>query len=424
MTNVIVAMLGARRHYAVPRLLHEAGLLARFFTDSYSGNKPWLRRMVQAIPDKSRPANLDRWLGRADATLPPERVVSFEGLGWWYARERRRGGNNVRYVSDEATRRFHQQIIANPAFSEGQIVWGFNGASLDLFRAAKERGKRCVLDQTSYPKRLTAELVRSQLRRWPDWDRYEDRLLEAQRNAARGVVREETEWALADRIVGGSEFVREGLIAMGVPAAKIHVVPYGVDPNSYSAVGHTMKEITSDKPGQPLRVLFAGKVGVWKGAPDLLEALGYLPSGCVEARLVGRIDLHVDKLSKLPSAVEFLGAVPRARMAELYRWADVFVCPSISEGSAGVTYEALMSGLPVIATPNAGAPVRDNVDGMLVPIRDAQALATALKRYLDEPELLHAHHQAALRDRQRLGLDAYRENLIGVVQDLTDERRR
>jgi hypothetical protein len=50
MIKVIVAMLGARRHYAVPRLLFEAGLLERFFTDSYSGNKPWQEVVLRNVP--------------------------------------------------------------------------------------------------------------------------------------------------------------------------------------------------------------------------------------------------------------------------------------------------------------------------------------------------------------------------------------
>jgi glycosyltransferase involved in cell wall biosynthesis len=65
-------------------------------------------------------------------------------------------------------------------------------------------------------------------------------------------------------------------------------------------------------------------------------------------------------------------------MADLYAWADVFLLPSICEGSAMVTYEALSWGLPVITTHNAGSIVRDTVDGWLVPIRDSEAIAKKL----------------------------------------------
>ncbi len=88
--QVTVALLGARRHYAVPRLLHEAGFLDRFFTDSYIGNKPWLEAGLRAIPAGAKPRAVQRWLGRKDDVLPPEKVTSFERLGLWYGYARQR----------------------------------------------------------------------------------------------------------------------------------------------------------------------------------------------------------------------------------------------------------------------------------------------------------------------------------------------
>ncbi len=57
--------------------------------------------------------------------------------------------------------------------------------------------------------------------------------------------------------------------------------------------------------------------------------------------------------------------------------ADVFVFPSLFEGSAVVTYEALACGLPCIVTPRPGSVVRDGVEGLIVPARDVEALAAA-----------------------------------------------
>ena len=79
-------------------------------------------------------------------------------------------------------------------------------------------------------------------------------------------------------------------------------------------------------------------------------------------------------------------------MKELYAWANVFVLPSICEGSAMVTYEALSWGLPIITTYNTGSIVRDNIDGFIVPIRDSQAIAN---------KLMHLYHNPSMRvDKQ------------------------
>ena len=61
--------------------------------------------------------------------------------------------------------------------------------------------------------------------------------------------------------------------------------------------------------------------------------------------------------------IHLVGAVPRSQVVPHFEWADVFFMPSVCEGSATVTYEALMSGLPVIATPNPGSVVIDGVNG-------------------------------------------------------------
>jgi glycosyltransferase involved in cell wall biosynthesis len=314
--------------------------------------------------------------------------------------------------------RFARKILGHPDFAAGDIVWGFNSASLRLFESAQSLGRRCILEQTILPERLESQLLAEESQRWPGWDR----------RAAAGVPSavpsvapdEEAEWVLADRIVAGSEFVRDGLLQLGVPASKVRVVPYGVDAGRFRWTAAEPFESPSAARG-PLRVLFAGEVGLRKGVPDLLEALHHLPVGAVEVRLAGAIALVEDKLRDLPACVQLLGPVPRPRMAELFRWAQVFVLPSIVEGSATTTYEALMSGVPVIATPNAGSPVRDGIDGVIVPIRNPRALADALQRYLDEPDVLYAHRAAAMRDRDRLGLDAYRENLVAVVRGLASE---
>jgi glycosyltransferase involved in cell wall biosynthesis len=88
----------------------------------------------------------------------------------------------------------------------------------------------------------------------------------------------------------------------------------------------------------------------------------------------------------LGGRVAVLGAVSDERLAELYDSADLFVLPSRFEGYGMAFAEALAHGLPVIGT-TAGA-IPDTVPqgaGVLVPPDDAQALAAALKRLIDNP---------------------------------------
>lgn len=171
MTKVAVAMLGARMHYAVPRLLHEAGLLDRFFTDSYVGNKPWLEAGLRAVPAGMRSSAVERWLGRKDDVLPPGKVTSFERLGLWYgrARQRAQGSALTSEVSREAALRFNRNILKF-GLGDAQVVWGFNGAALELFETAKRQGRLCVLEQTILPRALERRLLQQEQARWPGWE--------------------------------------------------------------------------------------------------------------------------------------------------------------------------------------------------------------------------------------------------------------
>lgn len=411
MSKAAVAMLGARMHYAVPRLLHEAGLLDSFFTDSYIGNKPWLEMGLRAMPAAIRPHAVDSWLGRKDDVIPPEKVTSFERLGIWYgrARQRARGVVAMSEVYLEAALRFNRHILSI-GLGDAQVVWGFNGAALELFQAAKQQGRRCVLEQTILPLSLQRELLQQEQVRWPaseqnpcDW---------AQPLAMDG--REEAEWELADAIVAGSEFVSDGLVEMGVPAKKIHVIPYGVDLNRLETLAGA-RLIHSSKEGS-LKVLFAGEVGLRKGALDLLEAARLFEPGEIEIRVAGGVSLRREILNRFSNHADFLGHIPRSMMSSLFQWADVLVLPSIVEGSATVTYESMVAGCPVITTPNAGSIIQDGVDGFIVPIRRPDKVAESLKRYRYEPGLLEAHRAALVRSKERAGLYRYKADLAKLVQ--------
>jgi glycosyltransferase involved in cell wall biosynthesis len=102
-------------------------------------------------------------------------------------------------------------------------------------------------------------------------------------------------------------------------------------------------------------------------------------------------------------------------VAQHYAWADVFLLPSISEGSAGVCYEALAAGLPVITTPNAGSVVRYGVDGFVVPIRDPEAIAEQLLRLARDRELLGVMALSSVARTAEFTASAYGRRLSEAV---------
>jgi glycosyltransferase involved in cell wall biosynthesis len=107
--------------------------------------------------------------------------------------------------------------------------------------------------------------------------------------------------------------------------------------------------------------------------------------------------------------------VPFHEVHALFQDADAFVYPSLHEGSAFVTYEALASGLPVITTPNAGSVVRDGEEGYVVPIRDVDAIVDRVERLQRDPELRAAMSLAARRRALDFTWDAYRTRVAAQL---------
>jgi glycosyltransferase involved in cell wall biosynthesis len=263
-----------------------------------------------------------------------------------------------------------------------------------------------VLDQTCAPRRLARALVAEELERWPGWQ--PGLSLPPDPNPL--AEREEEEWALADRIIAGSQFVLDGIKRAGGPIRKVIVVPYGVDADRFAP-----DRRPRGNGRRPLRVLFAGAVNLWKGVPYLLEALRQLGPDEVEARFAGSVALAPDKLAPYREVATFLGPVPRLQMPALYGWADVLVLPSLSEGSATVVYEALAAGVYVIATPNAGSVLSGaSAFGEIVPIRSAAAIADALRRRREAGRDAQRHPGSP----PRVSLEDYRARLLHAARGL------
>jgi glycosyltransferase involved in cell wall biosynthesis len=92
----------------------------------------------------------------------------------------------------------------------------------------------------------------------------------------------------------------------------------------------------------------------------------------------------------LAGAVEFASGVSDERLVELYAEAQVAVVPSLYEGFSLPAAEAMASGVPLVTTTGGALPEvvgTDGVSGLLVPPGDPGALAQAIARIMDDPEL-------------------------------------
>jgi glycosyltransferase involved in cell wall biosynthesis len=397
----LVAQLGARMHYAIPRMLHEAGMLSHFYTD-ICAVKGW-PSLLQHIPGGMQPAGLKRLLGRIPKDVPVEQITAFTAFGLEYQRRR------VASLTSTDTTQAHLwagkrfcELILESGLHNADAIYTFNSAGLELLTTAREKGLRTVMEQTIAPREVEVRLLQAAHERYPGW---EPPLADDSARQA-FIGRERAEWEQADLILCGSEFVRESIAACGGPVEKCKVVPYGVD-GSFS--------IAERKPHHgPLRVLTVGGVGLRKGSPTVLEAANALRGRAI-FRMVGSLAVQPGAQQSLDATLEITGAVPRSEMQQHFGWADVFLLPSLCEGSATVVYEALAAGLPVICTPNTGSVVRDGFDGYIVPVHDVEAINHALTLFVESPDLLHTMSTNARERATDFTLDRYQQRLLAAL---------
>lgn len=397
----IVAQLGARMQYAVPNILYKAGMLEQFFTDLYPDRG--FTKLLHFVPSQIRPASVKRLLARQRADIPPRNVTSFTSFGLEYFM---RLGSLKR---DTLTTYLWAgktlcNLVLREGFKNATGVYTFNSAGLELLVEAKKKGLLTVMEQTIAPFEAEQKLLEEERIAFPNW---EDSTIDIS-SSEEFISRERAEWEHADLILCGSEFVRASIAKCGGLADRCVIVPYGID-SSFSVTKRTRN-------GGPLRVLTVGSIGLRKGAPYVL-ATAKLLEGLAEFRMIGPINLADKVIDNFRKQVEVIGPIPRSKLLEHYEWADVFLLPSLCEGSATVCYEALSCGLPVITTPNAGSIARDGIEGFIVPIRDPEAITEKLQLFIDRPELLGSMGEAAMQRWQGFTIENYGERLIKAIKE-------
>lgn len=206
-------------------------------------------------------------------------------------------------------------------------------------------------------------------------------------------------WRRADRVVALSDSLGQ-LALHTLPALRYSVVPNGVDLKLFRP---------AESPGRirpgPIRCLAVARLVERKGLANLLGALALLERGRFELEIVGggadeRVLRELAVRLGVANEVRFMGALPRAEVAQRYREADLFTLPSSAESFGNVFAEALASGLPVVATAVGGIPdlVEHGTNGLLVPPGDVSALAKAIHYLGEDPEL---RRQMSQRNRTK-----------------------
>jgi glycosyltransferase involved in cell wall biosynthesis len=226
-----------------------------------------------------------------------------------------------------------------------------------------------------------------------------------------------------DAAIASSRAARDAA-ALTFPGAY-RIIPPGVDLELF-------RPGEEDAGPGPLRLLFAGADSRRKGLGVLLRSLRHLEDRAAELRLdvCGAATQERRYARLVPPAFEgrvtFHGRVPGEEIPALFRRAGAYCAPALGPESAALgLIEALASGTPVVASrlPGHDEVIRDHVDGLLVPRRDARALAEAIRSLLDDPDLRRRLGKDGLHRARRFDWDRVSTEIEAVYEEVAGRRR-
>lgn len=226
------------------------------------------------------------------------------------------------------------------------------------------------------------------------------------------------------------------------PTARIHAIGNGVDTQRFVPPTQEQKQVQRSRFGLDPQAVVIGIVArlvAEKGYGELLEAFARLAMHVQEAQLLlcgarlasdhaGLVDSKLlDLQAAFPGRVVTTGGIDDPESA--YQAIDIFCLPSWREGLPYTVIEAMLTGLPVVATNIRGCreQVVPEVTGLLVPPQDVASLAAALERLLLNPQLRRQWGAAgrqralALYDQESVlqhQLDVYRQTLLRLPTHL------
>jgi glycosyltransferase involved in cell wall biosynthesis len=259
--------------------------------------------------------------------------------------------------------------------------WSMGGLSLTLIEAVRRRGLPAV------------GFVHDD---WLDYGRHVDgwlRLFGGRKRLAAPLAERLAgvpaliDFGEAARWVFVSEATRRHAVAQGLGLERTSVAHSGIDPAFLdpAPVGEW-----------GWRLLYVGRLDRRKGVHTAIEALADLPAAA-RLRVAGGWDAaEAERLTELAGRlgvgdrVSLEGQLERDRLADLYEWSDAVLFPVIWEEPWGlVPLEAMGRGRPVVATGRGGSGeyLRDERNCLVFPAEDAGALAAAVRRLADDPEL-------------------------------------
>jgi glycosyltransferase involved in cell wall biosynthesis len=404
--KVTISSARADHSYKTALAMQKAGVLDKYYTEFYFKPDSLSGSLLISLSNSFRLAKnvaARLYSNRHMEGLKPQNVVSiptpeFLGRVWRYIPILRKlvAGNKI---SDNLF-----DLLVSRQIKDCDIFHGWLGYSLNTMKKLRGNGTKVLIDIYSAHPYYWKELIEAEYRRF----NLDPTLCD---HPLREKYLEEIE--KADFLVAPSQYVYHTCVREDVPEEKIKIIPFGVDPERFKPI---------KKSDDVFRLLYVGAISVNKGVYYLLEVFKQLSLPNSELVLIGHLQPELEgSITGYNGLFKHFSHIPNN---ELYRWygnSSVFVFPSLSEGSALVTYEAMACGLPSIVSENSGSVVRNKLDGFVIPIRDIESLREKILFFYENEDKRKEMGESARKYIENFTWEKYGEKLIEFYKEVYND---
>lgn len=267
------------------------------------------------------------------------------------------------------------------------VYFWSSDVSLGFYKKMQSRGHRIIMEMVNSTQAYRKDILDAEYARLG--------LPATHGTTDKTISIENAKFKIADFVYSCSPEVRKSLAVSGVPDEKILDTSYGLRPSDILP----SEDIADRKQHQTFTAIFVGSIGIRKGVHLLLE---YWCKSNIKGqlKLVGNIDKEVKSIIEPYFEREDIEHVPFVSdLRDVYREADVFMLPTLEEGSPLVTYLALGAGLPCIVSPmGSGGLIEDKKEGFVLEHHDEAGWVNALQQLSADAKL-----------RENFSMNAYKK---------------
>lgn len=398
--NVSVIQLGARLEYNLPIALKRSGILNAFYTDKLN-TYSMVDELIKHLPLLSSSRKLKNKIdNRICDDLLNVHVEQMEIVTYLVGLQRY--VLNRPYLSMHTMRKAFNKWLRTRRFKDSCYVLGFirdlEEETIDYIHSC---GSVFVGYQPCAPANIERRLYQRVAVDWPEYVIYNRVPWEQLKRL------EEATWERADHLLAPSDWVYRGLRKEGYLGELEKVCfPYHVSDNSIE---------TSRISNSKLRVGFLGRVFIMKGISYFVELAKLFKNTCVQFVATGSLHIPDAVIEEHRDVVQFEASIPRDEVSNWFEKCDVFVFPTLTEGSSEVILQAMSNEIPIITTKNAGSIIEDGVTGYICEYNDIDDMANKLDLLLADEKLrkrIGCNAKAAVRN---LSYECFVEKLSSVI---------